>query len=555
MKITCESCGAKYTIADDKVRGRKVKIRCKGCGTPIVVDGQQSAPPEGEAPAPADAEPAVSVEVPPSAPPEVEWSVNLSETEQLSLSTQQVVEAWGTGQIGPDAYVWRDGMGDWLPIQECAELAPLLSAPPAPAEAPPAESGPADPDASDAAPKRSTRKSVSPARGTTRSTGRAIQPSGAATRGAAAAARVTRGRAQGAPDLFAGVEKAGSDEEEVATSAPILPQVGSSKYEEKPTGARNENSVLFSLDAMKAGFAGPPPTKTAPERKKNSTGSTAGDPFGMGGGPLVAGLGGANTLFSLAENQALLTAPPPPDPPKPVVAAFAPGPVGSQSPPKKNPVLFGVIGVGILGVGLALGLGMSGDDKDSVGSASSASIVDKEAANTSASEKSADETEPPKKEEAEAAPTEEVKKEGPTTAQASSDSEKAEEKREDSSAKPGPVSPASKTVTKEASKQPAAVKEEPKAAAAQPFNRGAAVSALSSAASQSASCKKIGGPTGSGKVQVKFAPSGRVTSATVTGAPFAGTSVGGCVASVFRRSKVPAFSGSAITVSKSFSIR
>ena len=39
MKITCQSCGAKYAIADEKVRGRRVKVRCKSCNEPIVVDG------------------------------------------------------------------------------------------------------------------------------------------------------------------------------------------------------------------------------------------------------------------------------------------------------------------------------------------------------------------------------------------------------------------------------------------------------------------------------------------------------------------------------------
>jgi hypothetical protein len=38
------------------------------------------------------------------------------------------------------------------------------------------------------------------------------------------------------------------------------------------------------------------------------------------------------------------------------------------------------------------------------------------------------------------------------------------------------------------------------------------------------------------------------------GAPFAGTAVGGCVAGAFRRAHVPAFSGNAVTVSKSFAI-
>ena len=39
MKITCQACAAKYTIADDKVLGKIVKIRCKKCGATIVVNG------------------------------------------------------------------------------------------------------------------------------------------------------------------------------------------------------------------------------------------------------------------------------------------------------------------------------------------------------------------------------------------------------------------------------------------------------------------------------------------------------------------------------------
>ena len=39
MKVTCQSCQAKYTIADEKVRGKVAKIRCKKCGTTIIVNG------------------------------------------------------------------------------------------------------------------------------------------------------------------------------------------------------------------------------------------------------------------------------------------------------------------------------------------------------------------------------------------------------------------------------------------------------------------------------------------------------------------------------------
>ncbi|HEX6274551.1 MAG TPA: hypothetical protein VFZ53_16020, partial [Polyangiaceae bacterium] len=93
------------------------------------------------------------------------------------------------------------------------------------------------------------------------------------------------------------------------------------------------------------------------------------------------------------------------------------------------------------------------------------------------------------------------------------------------------------------------------AAGTAPFSVSAAQVALTQAATNAGGCKKPDGPTGSGKVQVTFATSGRVTSATVAGPPFAGTPVGGCVAGVFRKAKVPAFAGNPVTVSKSFSIK
>ena len=43
MKITCQSCQAKYTIADEKVAGKTVKIKCKKCGATIVVSGSDAA--------------------------------------------------------------------------------------------------------------------------------------------------------------------------------------------------------------------------------------------------------------------------------------------------------------------------------------------------------------------------------------------------------------------------------------------------------------------------------------------------------------------------------
>jgi serine/threonine protein kinase len=86
-----------------------------------------------------------------------------------------------------------------------------------------------------------------------------------------------------------------------------------------------------------------------------------------------------------------------------------------------------------------------------------------------------------------------------------------------------------------------------------PLNRSSALTALSGAASSAASCKREGGPTGIGSISVTFSPEGPVSSVNVS-APFAGSPVGNCVQTVFRNVRVAPFSGSSVTLSKSFRI-
>jgi hypothetical protein len=91
----------------------------------------------------------------------------------------------------------------------------------------------------------------------------------------------------------------------------------------------------------------------------------------------------------------------------------------------------------------------------------------------------------------------------------------------------------------------------PKAAAV--FDKGAAKTALNAAASAASGCG-AGGAPGKGKIQVTFAPSGKVSDAELVEGPFAGTTAGKCALRHFRAVKVPAFSGAAITVAKSFKV-
>lgn len=104
------------------------------------------------------------------------------------------------------------------------------------------------------------------------------------------------------------------------------------------------------------------------------------------------------------------------------------------------------------------------------------------------------------------------------------------------------------------SKKPAARPSAPssqKAAAA--FDKSAAKAALNDAADRAVQCGQGGAP-GKGKVQVTFAPSGKVSAAELVDGPFAGTAAGKCALRQFRSAKIPAFSGAAVTVAKSFKI-
>jgi len=100
---------------------------------------------------------------------------------------------------------------------------------------------------------------------------------------------------------------------------------------------------------------------------------------------------------------------------------------------------------------------------------------------------------------------------------------------------------------------PAPTATEKRPAPLQPFNSSAAAERLSRAASEVSRCATAKGPSGPGRVTVKFATSGQITSATVS-APYQGTSAGDCVAKTFRKVSVPAFDGNTVTLSKSFTL-
>jgi predicted Zn finger-like uncharacterized protein len=590
MKVSCPSCDSKYSIADDKVVGKKIKVRCKTCGTQILVDGtlpQATVTEEGGDHASHTAD---SSGQPGSSQPSNpgvghsdadSWTVNLSETEERTMTTQQVVDAALRNELGIDVFVWKDGMDDWALWTDVPELKAAIDAA---KHALPDGAGPvksaapgklaAKATASNHTAGATTRESVKPPAaddaGEKRGPIVAAPGSALAKKIASAKAAATMPKAEPAPeqpkeirpepakkaatrlgakrahsthDLFAAVDQAGSeidvDTSEAEEHGPI-----------KATGARNENSVLFSLDALRSGALGgtskgaapaatpgkkapPPPTKKLEDLMTIDRAHMG--PIG-GGGLLLSG------------NEALYTAPAPPPPkpePKPVPVAAAVSAGDVFVPPRRNKlglvigIVAGVLVVGTVGAVVALKViaptqpVASGDTSAKAASsapAESARIAASAVAAPGPSETSAPDAAAPSAA-ASAAPVA-VAAAGKVGGSSGSSKGASEPKTEKKPDKPEPAQPA----------------------VSGSFSKDAAVAALSVAASQATVCKKPEGPWGTGQALVTFAPSGRVTTANVTGAPFGGTPVGGCVANVFRRARIPAFSGDPVTVSKRFTI-
>jgi predicted Zn finger-like uncharacterized protein len=569
MKITCQACAAKYTIADEKVLGKIVKIRCKKCGATIVVNGND---PSASAGVSASQAPAAYDYTAQGAQGGEPWTVNVADGDQRTMTDTEVADAYHAGVVSDETFCWKDGMSDWLPLREIDALYQACtqtraSASPAsmgePAGAGIFGGGTSAPTPSPAA---ASPAYAAPRPGGGMGTAAATAPgNGSAMAQAAAAAAVPAARRAGgrapAADLFSGVAQAGG-EEDVMTSAPAgMPQLHDDP--QKLTGQRNENSVLFSLNALTSKGPGPIHSTAASAEASGlidirnlSAQIGLGDDKKRSRIDDIMNLAGGGA-FSPSLTAPILAAPPIEEyAPRPEItgAAAAIGPSGGKS----KMVIVGAIGAGLVVVAGAIGLAvmfMGKGDTDNDKTAASAT-----ASSTSAPADSVAATNP--------APTDTSTASPPDTASATpatgSPTTTAATKPTTTAAvaatttKPATTAAPDKTATAAAATTAApAATAAPTAAAAggsdQPFNMGEAKARLASIAGSVQGCKK-GDVTGSGRVVVTFAPSGNVASAVVSGPPFAGTPAGGCIAARFRSAHVPPFSGSPFSVSKSFTI-
>ncbi len=244
MKISCQNCSSKYTVSDEKVQGKTVKLKCKKCGATILVNsGGATTVAAGAGVADHSSSPgdAGSMEG-------ASYLVNVAEGDQRTMTVAELVGAYQTQVVTADTYVWADGMGDWQPLGQVEAIVSALNGgtPAAPAVAP---SSP--PPAMTPAPAQSSAEAMASAASLAAS--------------ARPAARRDAGGGRRA-DVF-GSEK----NDDVATSAPLFSASARAAASNAAANAkpsqREENSVLFSLSALTSKNASTSTPAPAPSRK------------------------------------------------------------------------------------------------------------------------------------------------------------------------------------------------------------------------------------------------------------------------------------------------
>jgi len=240
MKIVCDACGAKYAIADEKVRGKVFKIRCKKCSNVIVVRGLSG---EGDA-----ADESLSQqetrtfgydeqEGAEAASSEGVWHLVIDQDQIGPITDDEVRERFARGEIDRDTYAWREGFGDWMPVGSIDVFADL---------------------------------------GTGGGSGRVAAASAASAESPAADPFAAAGGGNGGGDLFGGANSGdglfGGDG-------------AGSAADRRLRGERNENSVLFSLNNL-AALASDQPRAPAPSQSSaasSASASSSGTPQQGGG--------------------------------------------------------------------------------------------------------------------------------------------------------------------------------------------------------------------------------------------------------------------------------
>ena len=111
MKFSCDQCAAKYSIPDEKVRGKILKIRCKACSYVIEVREPEPEPVGPRKPPP----------VPPAPPgmfPPNNWYYALAGETFGPFRLTVLRGMCLSGEVSPESYVWHETIENWEPIAD-----------------------------------------------------------------------------------------------------------------------------------------------------------------------------------------------------------------------------------------------------------------------------------------------------------------------------------------------------------------------------------------------------------------------------------------------------
>ena len=163
MKFLCDRCKTRYSIGDDRVRGKILKIRCKNCANVITVrEGMTdadtadapaarrakpttmsppivTASPASPAAAPAGALGAAFASAMTKPPPalEEEWYVSIDGDQSGPFSLAEAQRWIGSKAFDADLHCWSEGFDDWLPVDKVSHFRGLRKKPAPPAGPPP----------------------------------------------------------------------------------------------------------------------------------------------------------------------------------------------------------------------------------------------------------------------------------------------------------------------------------------------------------------------------------------------------------------------------------
>ena len=136
MKFVCDRCQTRYSVADEKVRQRILRIRCKTCGNVITVQAGEVVP--GPADASRRPEPAASAgSTPPPRPSSRlsrplsglhEWFVSVDGAERGPLSCTDAAKYIVSCKPEQSIHVWKEGMDGWKRPKDVAIIAQEITA-------------------------------------------------------------------------------------------------------------------------------------------------------------------------------------------------------------------------------------------------------------------------------------------------------------------------------------------------------------------------------------------------------------------------------------------